>query len=272
MPKRPLALTIAGSDSSGGAGIQADLKTFSALGVYGASALTAITAQNTMGVQGVEMLPASFVDQQISSVFNDLEIGAVKTGMLGTAAIIEVVAVQLARVGVPSVIDPVMVATSGDLLIEQDAVAALKDHLFPVATLLTPNMDEAAQLLGVERAATLEELTAQGTALRDAGCQAVLMKGGHFEGDRADDVLVTSDGPVVIGGLRVDTSNTHGTGCTLASAIAAHLAAGFPMEPAVRASKSYLTHALQSADALNVGKGNGPVEHLFAVEPITHPR
>jgi len=267
MARRPLALTIAGSDSSGGAGIQADLKTFGALGVYGASALTAITAQNTVGVQGVEMVSAGFVDQQISSVFDDLEIGAVKTGMLGTAAIIEVVAAQLARAGVPSVIDPVMVATSGDLLIEKDAVAALKHHLFGVATLLTPNMDEAAQLLDTERAATLDELTAQGEALRAAGCNAVLMKGGHFEGARADDVLVTSDGPVIIEGHRVATTNTHGTGCTLGSAIAAHLAVGFPLEAAVRASKAFLTAALEGADGLNVGRGNGPVEHLFAINP-----
>ncbi|MGI9475751.1 MAG: bifunctional hydroxymethylpyrimidine kinase/phosphomethylpyrimidine kinase [Hyphomicrobiaceae bacterium] len=268
MTRRPQALTIAGSDSSGGAGIQADLKTFSALGVYGASALTAITAQNTTGVQGVEMLPAAFVDQQIGSVFDDLEIGAVKTGMLGTAAIIEVVAARLAKAGVPSVIDPVMVATSGDLLIEPDAVAAIKARLFSVATLLTPNMDEAAQLLGTTRAATRDDLIAQGEALRAAGCHAVLMKGGHFDGERADDVLVTPEGPVVIEGRRIATTNTHGTGCTLGSAIAAHLAAGFPLEGAVRESKTYLTRALAAADALDVGKGNGPVEHLFAIDPI----
>ncbi|MFT5508902.1 MAG: hydroxymethylpyrimidine/phosphomethylpyrimidine kinase [Hyphomicrobiaceae bacterium] len=267
MSGRPIALTIAGSDSSGGAGIQADLKTFSALGVYGASVLTAITAQNTVGVQGVEMLPASFVEQQMTSVFDDLEVGAVKTGMLGTADIIRCVARQLASSGLPSVIDPVMVATSGDLLIEDAAVEVLKSDLMAVATVLTPNMDEAAALLDVQRAATMDELAGQGEALRVMGCSAVLMKGGHFGGARADDVLVTADGPVVIEGRRIATSNTHGTGCTLGSAIAAYLAAGFPLESAVRAAKVYLTAALERADQLNVGNGNGPVEHLLAMRP-----
>lgn len=266
MNGRPLALTIAGSDSSGGAGIQADLKTFSALGVYGASVLTAITAQNTVGVQGVEMLPAAFVEQQMASVFDDLQIGAVKTGMLGTADIIRAVAQRLASTRVPCVVDPVMVATSGDLLIEEAAVTVIKTELFGVAALVTPNVDEAAQLLGLERATTRDELVAQGEALRSAGCNAVLMKGGHIDSERADDVLVTADGPVIIEGRRVATANTHGTGCTLGSAIAAHLAAGFPLEAAVRASKTYLTAALEQADRLNVGTGNGPVEHLFAIE------
>ena len=270
MSGRPIVLTIAGSDSSGGAGIQADLKTFSALGVYGASVLTAITAQNTIGVQGVQMLDALFVEQQLASVFDDLDVGAVKTGMLGSTAIIRAVAARLSASAIPSVVDPVMVATSGDLLIEDAAVAALKGELIGLATLVTPNMDEAAALLGVARAETLDELAAQGAALRALGCRAVLMKGGHFVGDRADDVLVTSDGTVVIEGARIPTSNTHGTGCTLASAIAAHLAAGFPLEAAVRAAKSYLTAALRHADALAVGGGHGPVEHLFATPPPTY--
>ncbi|MBU2531210.1 MAG: bifunctional hydroxymethylpyrimidine kinase/phosphomethylpyrimidine kinase [Alphaproteobacteria bacterium] len=268
MSGRPIALSIAGSDSSGGAGIQADLKTFSALGVYGASVLTAITAQNTMGVQGVEMLPATFVGRQIDSVFDDLDVGAVKTGMLGSAAIIAEVAGRLEACGVPCVIDPVMVATSGDLLIERAAVAVLQEKLLPVATLVTPNIDEAGALLGVKRAATIDELVAQGEALRRAGCAAVLMKGGHFEGERADDVLVTDGGAVVIEGRRIPTSNTHGTGCTLASAIAAHLAAGFPLESAVRAAKAFLSAALAEADTLDVGRGNGPVDHLFQIKPL----
>lgn len=267
MTGRPIALTIAGSDSSGGAGIQADLKTFSALGVYGASVLTAITAQNTTGVQSVEMLPAAFVAQQMSSVFDDLDVGAVKTGMLGTADIIGCVAARLSASGLPTVIDPVMVATSGDLLIEDAAVATLKSKLMTVATVLTPNLDEAAVLLDTQRAATIDELVKQGEALRALGCPAVLMKGGHIAGARADDVLVSANGAVVIEGPRIATSNTHGTGCTLGSAIAAHLAAGFELEPAVRAAKRYLTAALERADALDVGCGNGPVEHLFAVDP-----
>lgn len=267
MQSRPIALTIAGSDSSGGAGIQADLKTFSALGVYGASVITAITAQNTTGVQGVLMLPADIVRQQISSVFDDLDIRAVKTGMLGSPEIIMAVAQRLRDCALPSVVDPVMVATSGDLLIEQDAVAVLKSELLPVATLVTPNLDEAAALLGTERAKNIDELIAQGEALRGVGCQAVLMKGGHFAGDRADDVLVTASGATIIEGVRILTKNTHGTGCTLASAIAAHLASGFDLEMSVRAAKAYLNSALMGADRLGVGAGQGPVEHLFAIEP-----
>lgn len=267
MSRRSIALTIAGSDSSGGAGIQADLKTFSALGVYGASVITAVTAQNTTGVQGVMMLPTDFVAQQMASVFDDLEVAAVKTGMLGSADTIRVVAERLAKCGVPSVVDPVMVATSGDLLIEESAVSVLKGQLLPVATLLTPNMDEAAVLLGVERARTMDELVAQGEALRAIGASAVLMKGGHFSGARADDALVTATGTLIIEGVRVATSNTHGTGCTLGSAIAAYLARGFGLEDAVRAGKHYLTRALVAADGLDLGAGHGPVDHLFAIDP-----
>ena len=163
-----------------------------------------------------------------------------------------------------------MVATSGDLLIQEDAVSVLKAELLPVATVVTPNIDEAAVLLGCEKARSVDELAAQGVALRAMGCQAVLMKGGHFEGSRADDVLVGPDGPVVIGGERIATRNTHGTGCTLSSAIAAHLAAGFALEPAVRAAKAYLSAALARADELDVGHGNGPVEHLFAITSPKH--
>jgi hydroxymethylpyrimidine/phosphomethylpyrimidine kinase len=270
MSGRPIALTIAGSDSSGGAGIQADLKTFSALGVYGASALTAITAQNTQGVQGVHFLPAAFVDQQIASVLDDLDVGAIKTGMLGSADIIKIVADRLSNCDLPSVVDPVMVATSGDLLIEHAAVEVLKTELLSIATLVTPNLDEAARLLGVSRAGTLDELIDQGRALCAAGCRAVLMKGGHLSSATADDVLVTAQGITVIKGKRIATRNTHGTGCTLASAIAAHLAAGFPLEPAVRAAKDYLTTALAGADQLDVGRGNGPVEHLFAIPTLNN--
>lgn len=269
MSGRPIAVTIAGSDSSGGAGIQADIKTFSALGVYGASVLTAITAQNTFGVQGVAMMTAPFVERQLASVFDDLNVDAVKTGMLGSAEIIAVVAERLAGSSVPSVIDPVMVATSGDMLIEPEAAAILKAKLLPLATVITPNMDEAATLLGVSRATTMDELVAQGEALRANGSAAVLMKAGHFGGDRADDVLVTEGGTTIIEGVRVPTTNTHGTGCTLASAIAAHLASGFALLEAVRGAKAYLHAALVQADKLSVGGGNGPVEHLFSIEPPT---
>ncbi len=264
--KRPIALTIAGSDSSGGAGIQADLKTFSALGVYGATVLTAITAQNTTGVQGVEMLPAAFVDLQIESVLGDLEVAAIKTGMLGSADVIRIVARHLAVASQPSVVDPVMVATSGDLLIELEAVETLKSELLSRATLVTPNLDEAARLLNASKAQSHQQVAEQGRALIDQGCRAVLMKGGHGDSERSDDLFVTAEKVVLIEGERIDTANTHGTGCTLASAITAHIAAGFELEAAVRSAKLYITRALQQADALGVGQGAGPVDHLYAVD------
>jgi hydroxymethylpyrimidine/phosphomethylpyrimidine kinase len=267
MGARPIALTIAGSDSSGGAGIQADLKTFSALGIYGASVLTALTAQNTRGVQAVEMMAAPFVEAQMASVFDDLAVGAVKTGMLGTAAIIAAVAARLASFPGPAVVDPVMVATSGDMLIQEDAVAVLKRELIPVARLITPNLDEAAKLTGGAVATSIEAMTAQGRQLIAEGAQAVLMKGGHFGGDGADDLLVTPDGAELIEGRRIATNNTHGTGCTLSAAIAAHLAAGADLSSAVKRGKAYLTGALEGADALGVGAGHGPVDHLFGIAP-----
>lgn len=263
MAARPIALTIAGSDSSGGAGIQADLKTFSALGVYGASVITALTAQNTTGVQAVEMIPAAFVEAQMTSVFEDLAVRAVKTGMLGTADIIAAVAVRLRKFPGPAVVDPVMVATSGDMLIQEDAVAVLKRDLIPMARLITPNLDEAAKLTDGRVITSIEEMIAQGRQLIEQGAQAVLMKGGHFGGDRADDLLVTPGGAELIEGRRVDTDNTHGTGCTLSAAIAAHLAAGDDLSTAVRRGKAYLNSALADADTLGVGKGHGPVDHLF---------
>ena len=267
MAGRPIALTIAGSDSSGGAGIQADLKTFSALGVYGASVLTALTAQNTRGVQAVEMMSAGFVDAQMTSVFDDLDVGAVKTGMLGTAEIIAVVASRLKDFTGAAVVDPVMVATSGDMLIQEDAVSVLKRDLIPVARLITPNLDEAAKLTGLAVATSIEEMQAQGRAIIAQGAQGVLMKGGHFGGERADDLLVLPDREVLIEGRRIATENTHGTGCTLSAAIAAHLAAGLDVESAVRRAKTYLSEALEAGVRLDVGHGAGPVDHLFRIEP-----
>ena len=267
MAGRPIAVTIAGSDSSGGAGIQADLKTFSALGVYGASVITALTAQNTTGVQGVEMMTAGFVEAQMASVFDDLEVGALKTGMLGTAEIIAAVARRLAAFSGPAVVDPVMVATSGDMLIREDAVEVLKRDLIPAARLITPNLDEAAKLTGSATATSIEEMAAQGRQIIAQGAQAVLMKGGHFGGERADDLLVTGEGEVVIEGRRIATGNTHGTGCTLSAAIAAHLAAGSDLESSVRRAKTYLSAALEAGRELGVGHGNGPVDHLFAITP-----
>ena len=264
---RPIALTVAGSDSSGGAGIQADLKTFFTLGCYGASALTALTAQNTTGVQGVFPVPAEFVDQQIKSVLDDLDVRAIKTGMLANAAIVETVADRCARArDIPLIVDPVMVATSGDLLIEENAVDAMRSKLFPLASIITPNLGEAAALLGAPQAASNDEMVEQATALLDFGSQSVLLKGGHLADEasppQAHDVLVTASGHAWFSADWVKTTNTHGTGCTLAAAIAAGQALGSPLAEAVDAAKSYLTRALQSGAEMSIGRGNGPVDHL----------
>ncbi|MBV9077404.1 MAG: bifunctional hydroxymethylpyrimidine kinase/phosphomethylpyrimidine kinase [Methylobacteriaceae bacterium] len=259
-----IALTIAGSDSGGGAGIQADLKTFSALAVYGASVVAALTAQNTLGVQGVMAVPPDFVAAQMESVFADLRVGAVKVGMLPTAEIIGAVAAGLHHhAGPPVVLDPVMVATSGDRLIAADAVARLRTELLPLATLVTPNVPEAAALLEAPVATSEDELEAQARRILALGARAVLAKGGHFSGPESADLLVTADGTSRFATARVATRNTHGTGCTLSAAIAAGLALGFTLEEAVAAGKRYLTEALRAADALAIGGGSGPVHHFF---------
>jgi len=259
------ALTIAGSDSGGGAGIQADLKTFSALGVYGASAITGITAQNTLGVMGVEPVPAAMVAAQITAVLDDIPIGAVKIGMLASPAIIEAVARALARYSGPVVLDPVMVAKSGDPLLEDAAVETLKSRLLPRADLLTPNLPEAARLLGAAPAHSSDETVAQGRALLDLGAGAVLMKGGHAGGPVCTDRLVTRDTVLEITAPRIATRNTHGTGCTLSSAIAAELAKGAALEDAVRRAQSWLHGAIRAADGLGIGRGHGPVHHFHEV-------
>ncbi|MFC0282999.1 bifunctional hydroxymethylpyrimidine kinase/phosphomethylpyrimidine kinase [Camelimonas abortus] len=258
-----IAVTIAGSDSGGGAGVQADLKTFSALGVFGASVITALTAQNTLGVQGVHDAPPEFVSQQIDSVFSDLPVKAVKIGMLSRAQTIRAVAAGLRRYGpLPVVLDPVMVATSGDRLISEDAVGTLKEELLPLATVVTPNMPEAAALLGEEPADTEAALEDQGRRILGLGPQAVLVKGGHGDGPESTDVLVTASGARRYGAARIHTRNTHGTGCTLSSAIAALLARGLPLETAVAEAKAYLTRALAASERLHVGSGHGPVHHF----------
>lgn len=258
-------MTIAGSDSSGGAGIQADLKTFGAFGVYGASVLTALTAQNTQGVQDVHAVPPAFVDAQISSVLGDLDVGAFKTGMLATADIVNVVARRLAAAShIPAVVDPVMVATSGDVLLQPDAVAAVRDELLATATVATPNLGEAAQLLSCPIAKSDADMESQAKDLVGFGSRAVLLKGGHAGSDRAADVLVRSDGTVKwFEAARIETNNTHGTGCTLAASIAAGLANGRDVETAVAEAKDYLTQAIRWGSTLRIGKGNGPVDHLW---------
>jgi hydroxymethylpyrimidine/phosphomethylpyrimidine kinase len=259
----PIAVTIAGSDSGGGAGIQADLKTFSALGVYGASVITALTAQNTQGVQGIHDIPVVFIRQQMESVFQDLPVTAVKVGMLSQARIIETVAGGLDHAGIEEIVlDPVMVATSGDRLLSVDAVEALRDILMPRAMIVTPNLHEAAVLTGEPVATTEDEMRAQGETLLGRGAKAVLVKGGHGNGRESVDLLVEPTGVTRFAAQRLETRNTHGTGCTLSAAIAAGLARRLPLHQSVAEAKTYLTAALADADRLHIGKGSGPVHHF----------
>ncbi len=256
-------LTIAGSDSSGGAGIQADLKTFSALGAYGASVITALTAQNTQGVVDIHVPPAEFVTAQLDAVFSDLPIAAVKIGMLANAGIVRAVAAALRRYRPQHVVlDTVMIAKSGHALLAPDAVAALRDELLPLADLLTPNLPEAAALLGENEAADEASMLRQGQALLALGPRAVLMKGGHLAGALCPDWLIEGGGASRLGGTRIPTGNTHGTGCTLSAAIAALLPQRPALADAVIDAKAYLSEALTHADRLEVGSGIGPVHHF----------
>ncbi|MBC7576667.1 MAG: bifunctional hydroxymethylpyrimidine kinase/phosphomethylpyrimidine kinase [Tardiphaga sp.] len=259
----PIALTIAGSDSSGGAGIQADLKTFAASGVYGASVITALTAQNTNGVTGVHPVPAAFVTAQIDAVFDDLAVGAVKIGMVAQRDVIAAIVEGLVRWAPKHVVlDPVMVATSGDRLLVPDAIAALRETLIPLADIITPNLPEAAALLDEAIATTEAAIESQGRRLLALGCEAVLIKGGHGHGADSTDYLVMPAGVVALPARRIATPNTHGTGCTLSSAIAAELAKGSGLEAAVRTAKAYVTAAIAAADRFSVGHGHGPVHHF----------
>lgn len=259
------ALTIAGSDSGGGAGIQADLKTFSALGVFGTSVLTALTAQNTRGVTGVFDVDPAFVGAQIDAVFSDIRVDAVKIGMLSRPDVIRAVREGLDRWRVTQVVlDPVMVATSGDVLLVPEAIETLRSVLIPRATVITPNLAEAAKLLEADIANGRDAMIEQGRALVALGAQAVLIKGGHGEGAVAEDVLVGPDGVQWFSAPRHQTRNTHGTGCTLSAAIAAGLAQGLDLVQAIRAAKAYLTAAIRAADGLAIGSGHGPVHHFHA--------
>jgi hydroxymethylpyrimidine/phosphomethylpyrimidine kinase len=261
----PIALTIAGSDSSGGAGIQADLKTFAAFGVYGASVITALTAQNTTGVSAIHQVPQGFVTAQIDAVFSDLDVRAVKIGMAAQLATIDAILAGLTRWSPPHVVlDPVMVATSGDRLLATDAVAALRTKLIPRASLITPNLPEAAALLNEPVAVSEAAIEDQGRRLLSMGCQAVLIKGGHGQGSESIDYLVTGHGVVALAAPRIATQNTHGTGCSLSSAIAAGLAKGEELETAVRHAKAWVSAAIAAADRLGVGRGHGhgPIHHF----------
>ena len=260
-----IAVTIAGSDSGGGAGIQADLKTFSALGVYGASVIAALTAQNTRGVTGIHDVPPEFVAEQMDAVFSDLAVGAVKIGMLSNAGVIGEVARGLDRHRAKHVVlDPVMVATSGDRLLDPAAVDALRKELLPRAEIATPNLPEAAALLDLPVARSEAEMEAQGRRLIACGARAVLMKGGHGEGAEAVDLLLDGNTVIRLAAPRIATANTHGTGCTLSSAIAAELAKGRALADAVRAAKDYVTAAIAASSRIEIGTGHGPVHHFHA--------
>ncbi|MGV6876122.1 bifunctional hydroxymethylpyrimidine kinase/phosphomethylpyrimidine kinase [Pseudochelatococcus sp. B33] len=261
----PIAVTIAGSDSGGGAGIQADLKTFSALGVYGASVIAALTAQNTLGVTAIHDVPADFIGAQIDAVFSDLAVGAVKIGMLSRPETIAAVADGLVRWNQRAVVlDPVMVAASGDRLLSENAVATLREKLLPLASIVTPNLPEAAVLLNAGIAEDETAMLAQAEALLQLGPRAVLIKGGHARGEESVDLLADATGMTRLPAPRIATRNTHGTGCTLSSAIAAGLARGTAQIDAVRAAKDYVSRAIAASDRLAIGKGHGPVHHFHA--------
>ncbi|WP_019429433.1 bifunctional hydroxymethylpyrimidine kinase/phosphomethylpyrimidine kinase [Limnohabitans sp. Rim47] len=262
-------LTIAGSDSGGGAGIQADLKTFAALGCYGTSAITALTAQNTVGVQGIHAVPAEFLKAQIQSVLDDIGVDAVKIGMLHAPGIVEVVAWAIDHYKLTNVVlDPVMVATSGDRLIASETVQVLVHELFPRVSVITPNLDEAALLLGRD-IPNAEALDIAAQDLLGMGARAVLLKGGHLAGDEVVDLLADASGPLQrLASRRIASRNVHGTGCTLSSAIAAHLALGHGLSEAVSLARAFILAAIAQGADVTTGQGHGPLNHGFAPVPL----
>ncbi|MDC5849818.1 bifunctional hydroxymethylpyrimidine kinase/phosphomethylpyrimidine kinase [Vibrio europaeus] len=261
----PIVLTIAGSDSGGGAGIQADIKAISATGSYACSVITAITSQNTQGVSAIHPIPLAHIESQLDAVFTDLNVVAVKVGMLADAEIIKVVAAKIRQYQPKHlVVDPVMVATSGDLLLEQSAISTLKQELLPLADLITPNLPEGAALIGGEVPQDEDQMGAMIESLRALGAKAVLLKGGHLEKDQnSNDLLIAQESSELLSAKRVATKNTHGTGCTLSSAIASYLAQGNRLHKAVYLGKQYISQAIAHADKLDVGQGHGPVHHFF---------
>ena len=265
--KRPAMVSVAGSDPSGGAGIQADLKTATALHVYGAAVLTSLTAQNTKGVTGIHPIPAEFVVEQYESVVTDLDVASIKIGMLGSADVVVALADAIKRHDpVDVVLDPVMVATSGDQLVPDDTVDAIRDHLLPLSTVITPNLPEAAVLAGIDEPSDRESMIAAAESLRELGARGALVKGGHNTDEYALDILVDADGPAGFAAYRVDTDNTHGTGCTLSSAIASYLTYPMPLREAVQGAKRYVSGALESAASWKIGDGRSPVNHLWELE------
>ena len=266
----PIVLTIAGSDSGGGAGIQADIKAISATGSYACSVITAITAQNTLGVSAIFPIPLEHVEKQLDAVFSDIHVSAVKIGMLADANIIRVVAAKI-RQYQPKflVLDPVMVATSGDPLLEKSAISSLKRELLGLADVITPNLPEAALLIDRPVPRNEAEMMQMVNDLRQLGACTVLLKGGHLsDSPESVDLLITADKVERLSATRIHTQNTHGTGCTLSSAIASYLAQGESVTDAVAKAKAYLHAALAQADTLNIGQGHGPVHHFFALSDL----
>jgi hydroxymethylpyrimidine/phosphomethylpyrimidine kinase len=262
-------LTIAGSDSGGGAGIQADLKTFAALNVYGMSVITAVTAQNTQGVHAIHEVPAGIIAQQLQAALDDIGADAIKIGMVASSAIMNAVADGLRAYEGPVVLDPVMVSTSGQALLLSDSLQSLTQRLFPLATLITPNIPEAEKMTG-HAIRDKDDMTHAARLLVDSSGSAVLLKGGHLEGSTCDDLLALRRAHefslVWLPGERIATPHTHGTGCTLSAAIAAYLGRGFPLEQAVRHAKAYLDGALRAGASRKIGKGKGPVDHGWATK------
>lgn len=267
MKRYPTTLIIAGSDSCGGAGIQADIKTCSAIGVYAATAITAITAQNTMRVRDIEAASPQIVSSQIEAVLEDLTVDSIKIGMLCNADIAMSVADTLRAVNIPIIIDPVMVSTSGSRLLNTDAIDIIVNHLFPLAEIITPNTHEASLLSGIEITNSNDVIQA-GNILLQRGCKAVLMKGGHLSGTEATDILFTGEKSYRYTAPFIDTHNTHGTGCTLSSAIAAYRALGYTLPQAVKLAKDYLTQAITVGADTFAGKGFGALNHSVTPQPL----
>ncbi|MET3115173.1 hydroxymethylpyrimidine/phosphomethylpyrimidine kinase [Pedobacter sp. CG_S7] len=262
--KYPSVLTIAGSDCSGGAGIQADLKTFAALGCYGTSAITAVTVQNTLGTSKIHNLPPELVQEQVIAVMEDIKCGAIKIGMVHNRQLIEAIAVVIKNYAIPIIFDSVMVASSGDQLIENDAVEALKTTLIPLCTLVTPNLDEAAVLTSM-KINTAGDMENAAIRLIEDGCKAVLIKGGHLKGPELFDIYLDQQGKQqLFKSTKIDTSNTHGTGCTLSSAIAAFMAMGYELLIAIEMARIYVYRAIENGKNVKTGNGHGPLNHSFA--------
>ena len=260
----PTVLTIAGTDPSGGAGIQADLKTFSALGCYGMSVITALVAQNTTGVWSIHNIPPDFVQQQLDAVMEDVRPDAIKIGMVHTSQLVEIIAATLKKYpDIPVVFDPVMVATSGDKLIEDATIEVIVSQLFPLVTLITPNMDEASLLAGMP-IETVAQMQQAGNIISRTGCKAILMKGGHLQTEQLTSILMDENGIVnTYVSDKVDTNNVHGSGCTLSSAIASYMARGEELQNAVALAQEYINGAIYHGRDVLIGKGNGPLNHFY---------